>query len=133
MKKAKTRQREINFSSQKCQRIICVNDSAEQEYALKLDADEQVMSYEENVSLDRKNFQYINRIGIRTAYFGIDWKTDFLIRKVNGALAVCELVKPGDLDKVTVLEQLELSRRYWEVTGVTDWKIVLIVRGTDVS
>lgn len=133
MKKAKRRQREIHFNSPKCKRIICVNDTAEKEYALKLESDEQVVSYEENVLLDKKNFNYINRVGIRTAYFGLDWKTDFLIRKVNGALAVCELVRQGDLDKVTVLEQLELSRRYWEVNGVSDWKIILIVRGSDVS
>lgn len=133
MKKAKRRQREIHFYSKKCQRIICVNDSAEKEYALKLEADEQVMSYEENAALEKKNFQYINRVGIRAAYFGLDWKSDFVIRKVNGAIAVCELVRQGDLDKITVLEQLELSRRYWEVNGVTDWKIVLIVRGNDVS
>ena len=31
-----------------------------------------------------------------------------------------------DVSDEAVLEQLELSRRYWEVEGVSDWKIILV-------
>ena len=37
-----------------------------------------------------------------------------------------ELVRGDELKRITVLEQLELSRRYWEVEGVSDWKIILV-------
>ena len=32
-------------------------------------------------------------------------------------------------DGETVLEQLELSRRYWEVVGVSDWRVALFREG----
>lgn len=129
MKKSKKRQREIRFNSPKCDRIICVNSYAEQEYAKKLEADEQVESFEENYPLDQQHFQNINPVGIRSSYFTQEWKTDFLIHKRDSSLSVRELVRADELTKATTLEQLELSRRYWEVAGVSDWRIVLVQEG----
>ena len=71
----------------------------------------------------------INPVGIRSSYFSQEWKTDFLIHKRDSSLSVCELVRADELTKATTLEQLELSRRYWEVAGVSDWRIVLVQEG----
>jgi hypothetical protein len=130
MKKAKKRQREIRFHSQKCDRIICVNSYAEQEYAKRLETDEQVEGFEENCELDKQKFQNMDPVGIRSAYFTQEWRSDFLIHRTDGTLAVRELVRPEELTKATTLEQLEFSRRYWEVSGVSDWKIIIMKEGT---
>ena len=126
MKKAKKRQREIRFHSPKCGRLICINSYAEQAYANVLEADEQVEGFEENYCLNTERFQNIDPVGIRSSYFDQEWKTDFLVHKKDGSHAVRELVRGDELTRNTVLEQLELSRRYWEVEGVSDWKIILV-------
>ena len=33
------------------------------------------------------------------------------------------------MTKATTLEQLELSRRYWEAVGVSDWRVALFREG----
>ena len=57
------------------------------------------------------------------------WKTDFLIHRTDGTQAVREVVREDELTKATTLEQLELSRRYWEAVGVSDWRVALFREG----
>ena len=102
---------------------------AEQEYAKKLEADDRVENYEENCCLDPERFQHVNPVGIRAAYMKQEWKTDFLIHHTDGTQAVREVVREDELTKATVLEQLELSRRYWEAVGVSDWRVALFREG----
>ena len=45
------------------------------------------------------------------------------------AQAVREVVREDELTKATTLEQLELSRRYWEAVGVSDWRVALFREG----
>ena len=129
MKRASKKQREIRFHSGKCGRIICVNSYAEQEYAKRLEADDRVENYEENCCLDTEQFQHVNPVGIRASYLKQEWKTDFLIHRTDGTQAVREVVREDELTKATVLEQLELSRRYWEAVGVSDWRVALFREG----
>lgn len=129
MKRASRKLREIRFYSEKCGRIICVNSYAEQEYAKRLEADDRVENFTENCYLERDRFQHINPVGIRSSYLQQEWKTDFLIRRQDGTQAVREVASEDDLSKATILEQLELSRRYWEAAGVPDWRIALFQMG----
>ena len=129
MKRASKKQREIRFHSGKCGRIICVNSYAEQEYAKRLEADDRVENYEENCCLDPERFQYVAPVGIRASYLKQEWKTDFLIYHRDGTQAVREVVRADELTKATVLEQLELSRRYWKAVGVSDWRVALFREG----
>lgn len=129
MKRASKKQREIRFHSGKCGRIICVNSYAEQEYAKRLEADDRVENYEENCRLDPEQFQHVNPVGIRASYLKQEWKTDFLIHRTDGTQAVREVVREDELTKATTLEQLELSRRYWEAVGVSDWRVALFREG----
>lgn len=69
---------------------------------------------------------HIDRIGIRPAYFETEWASDFLLRYADGRVGVRELVTAVQLQKKADLEKLELSRRYWVVLDVSDWKVVVI-------
>lgn len=51
------------------------------------------------------------------------------IHHTDGTQAVREVVREDELTKATVLEQLELSRRYWEAVGVSDWRVALFQEG----
>lgn len=42
----------------------------------------------------------------------------------DGTAGIREIVREQQLKKRSVVEQLELSRRYWQAVGVHDWKIV---------
>ena len=67
--------------------------------------------------------QYLSRT---ETYFKSEWATDFLIRFVDGRKGVRELVHKEDLTKRAIVKRLELSRRYWAVRDIDEWKVVLV-------
>ena len=83
-------------------------------------------SYEAACPWDMTRYPHIDRIGIRPAYFETEWASDFLLHYADGRVGVRELVTAKQLQKKADLEKLELSRRYWAVLDVSDWKVVMI-------
>ena len=61
---------------------------------------------------------------IRTEYFTLDWVSDFRLFFDDGRAAIREFVKVQNLKNRAIVEQLELSRRYWQTVGIHYWKIV---------
>ena len=56
------------------------------------------------------------------------WNTIFKFRDIEylGEKPLLEIIRPSDLEKRAEVEKLELSRRYWAMLGVVDWKVVVL-------
>lgn len=125
MKKAGVRTRDIQFFSEKNQAMICVHSRRARDFARWLEGQPWVKTYQTCVPLERDRFQHMNPVDIRGEYLQICWTTDFLIHTADRRTAVREFVDARDFIKKAVIEKLELSRRYWAITDVTDWRLVV--------
>lgn len=125
MEKSGTRTRDIQFFSDKNQKMICVHSRKARDFARWLEQQSWVVGYETCVPLELDRFQHINPIDIRKEYLQIPWTTDFLIRTADWRKTVREFVDTRDFTKKAIIEKLELSRRYWAILDVTDWKLVI--------
>ena len=126
MDKAGMKTRDIRFFSNKNDQIICIHSKWARDYAKYLEQQPWVQSYQAVVPLEPDYMQYVSPIDIRSLYFKSEWATDFLIRFVDGRKGVRELVHREDLTKRAMVERLELSRRYWAVRDIDEWKVVLV-------
>ena len=126
MDKAGIKTRDIRFFSSKNDKIICIHSKWARDYAKYLEQQPWVQSYQAVVPLEPDYMQYVSPIDIRSLYFKSEWATDFLIRFVDGRKGVRELVHKEDLTKRAIVERLELSRRYWVVRDIDEWKVVLV-------
>ena len=126
MDKAGMKTRDIRFFSSKNDKIICIHSKWARDYAKYLEQQPWVQSYQAVVPLEPDYMQYVSPIDIRSLYFKSEWATDFLIRFVDGRKGVRELVHKEDLTKRAIVERLELSRRYWAVRDIDEWKVVLV-------
>ena len=126
MDKAGIKTRDIRFFSGKNNQIICIHSKWARDYAKYLEQQPWVQSYQAVVPLEPDYMQYVSPIDIRSLYFKSEWATDFLIRFVDGRKGVRELVHREDLTKRAMVERLELSRRYWAVRDIDEWKVVLV-------
>ena len=126
MDKAGIKTRDIRFFSSKNDKIICIHSKWARDYAKYLEQQPWVQSYQAVVPLEPDYMQYVSPIDIRSLYFKSEWATDFLIRFVDGRKGVRELVHREDLTKRAMVERLELSRRYWAVRDIDEWKVVLV-------
>lgn len=115
---------DIRFSSPKVVDMVVVHLREAVDYAKSLDADENVLSYETDVPLTSWQGK-TNPVGIRKAYLQSGWKSDFCLKLADGSTVVRELVKQADLAKKAVVEQLEISRRYWSSANV-GWAVVIV-------
>ena len=118
--------REIKFSSPKNNRLLVVNSEAAMSVASKLESDSNVVSYQPNWPLENDALNRISHVDIRASYFQKVWTTDYRLILRGGVPAVRELVTLNNLSVRAYLERLELSRRYWELLGVTNWKIIVV-------
>ena len=125
MDKARIKTRDIRFFSNKNDQIICIHSKWARDYAKYLEQQPWVQSYQAVVPLEPDYMQYVSPVDIRSLYFKSEWATDFLIRFVDGRKGVRELVHREDLTKRAMVERLELSRRYWAVRDIDEWKVVL--------
>lgn len=126
MRKSGVKERIIKYMSVKNGRMMIVHSDDARNYARALEEDEKVKSYEVDAIIDVEALQHINTVDIRGSYFDIEWLTDFLITYVDGTVAVREIVKKNRLSARPVIEKLELSRRYWGMLNISNWKIVLV-------
>ncbi len=125
MEKAGIRTRDIQFYSSKNQAIVCVHSRKARDFARWLENQPWVSSYETCVPLDLDRFQNVNPVDIRKEYLSIEWTTDFVIHTADGKSAIREFIDEKDFTKKAVIEKLELSRRYWSVLDIADWKLVI--------
>ena len=98
------------------------------DYAGLLENNSDIRSYEVYAPLSEDLYKNINPIDIRKAYFEEKWTSDFLLHYMDDTLGVRELVWKEGLNKRSVIEQIEFSRRYWSLKNIKDWKLVILER-----
>ncbi len=125
MERPGTKRRDIHFQSKKNGTVFCAHTEYAREYARMLEVDAEVKAYEVGVELDPEKYPYIQGTDIRKDYFEGLWVSDFLIRYADGKIGVREIVTEEMLNKRAVIEKLEFSRRYWSLSKVDNWKIVV--------
>lgn len=122
--------RDINFRSEKNQKVMCVHSREAREYARILESDELVVIYEACYKLDKERYQFVSPVDIRKDYFDVEWATDFVLHFADGSIGIREIATEAMLAKRANIEKLEFSRRYWSGSeSVRDWKIVLMEKG----
>ena len=86
---------------------------------MKLEDDEGVKSFRMNVLIDG------GIIPPRSSWQPKEpFMTDFLIEYIDH-VAVREAVAREQLNRVSVLEKLDYSRRFWRLQGIEDWGLVV--------
>ena len=95
-------------------------------YAKYLEERDEIVSYDVCVPLDPGALDRVDKVDIRGDYFRQQWESDFQLIYVDGTYGIREVIKPDDMEKLAEIEKLELSRRYWKLLGITDWKVVLV-------
>lgn len=124
MEKAKGKYRDIKFYSEKNQVVLCVHNKTARAFAAWLERKDIVAAYEVNVPFDNQKLVNVNPVEIRSLYFQTEWASDFLIHYVDGSKGVREITTVQALQKLATVEKLELSRRYWKMMGIDNWKLV---------
>lgn len=125
MEKAGKKTRRISFYSKKNQAMVCVHSQAAKRYAMYLESQPQVRSYESEIPLEQELYVHVSHAGIRGAYFQSAWASNFLIHLDDGRKAIHEIISPRDLLKRSEIERLEFSRRYWAATDINEWQAVI--------
>ena len=126
MRKSGVKTRDIRFFSEKNDTMLCVHTSLERDYAKWLEDQPWVERYETGVLLDASQMDHVSRVDIRSSYFDTSWASDFMVTLADGRKEIREIINSGQLRKRAVVEQLELSRRYWSALDVSDWKVVVM-------
>lgn len=124
MEKANQKRRDIKFFSGKNQTVVCVHTINARAYTKYLEVLESVERYETNPPLELAQFPHLSMLEIRPEYFSLEWVSDFRVYFADGTAGIREVVREQQLKKRSIVEQLELSRRYWQAVGIHDWKIV---------
>lgn len=125
MNKPGKKVRDIRFHSEKNNQMMVVHSEAARAYSKYLEENEEVSFYVAGKQLDSGRLKSVAHIDIRGDYLNQDWTSDFYFKYQDGTFGVRELVRSSDLGKRAEVEKLELSRRYWSLLGVTDWKVVV--------
>ena len=120
MRKSGVKTRDIRFFSEKNDTMLCVHTSLERDYAKWLEDQPWVERYETGVLLDASQMDHVSRVDIRSSYFDTSWASDFMVTLADGRKEIREIITLGQLRKRAVVEQLELSRRYWSALDVSD-------------
>ena len=124
MEKPGKKVRDVRFFSAKNQVMMLVHSEEARAYSKYLESRDEVEAYEVCKEMDEGRLKTVSRIDIRGEYFDQPWSTDFYIKYVDGTIAIREVVRSSDLEKRAEVEKLELSRRYWSLYGIGDWKVV---------
>lgn len=125
MERAGVRTRDIQFYSEKNQQMICVHSRRARDFAKYLEQQSWVKTYQTCVPLVLDKLPHVSPVDIRREYFQISWTTDFLICTADGRIAVREFIDAKDFTKKAIIEKLELSRRYWAILDISEWKLVI--------
>lgn len=109
--------------SKKNGKVIMVHNVIARQVARLLEVDDRVERYDTDVSLEAL-IERVDPIGIRDTYLEMEWKTDFVIFLEDSRTVIIEVETRDNLEKKSVIEKLEISRRYWK-GNAHDWKIVM--------
>ena len=126
MVKAGTKFRDIRFRSMKNGCVMIVHSAETRAFCKYVEERTEVVSYEVGKALDPGRLKAVSRVDIRGEFFKQEWETDVYLQYEDGTVGIREVVRRSDLDKRAEIEKLELSRRYWKLFGVTDWKVVVM-------
>ena len=120
MRKQVQKERCTKIKLEKCPRVCCLSDKVQLAAARTLNADPSVVQIECNIplSLDEIPADDLN-LPSET------YTTDFVIHFTGDKAAVREAVFRSHLNRPSVAERLELSRRYWQQQGIDDWGIII--------
>lgn len=128
MTKKDEKKRTITFYSNKNKQIISVRSESAKRFALTMEKDDTIDSYETNVILDAPR-KRIDTTGFRRSTLTATWMSDFMVVK-KGVPCIIEIVEEEQLEaKRSCSEKLELSRRYWKSVGISQWMVVIMKRG----
>lgn len=125
MERAGVRTRDIQFWSEKNQQMICVHSRRARDFARWLEQQSWVKTYQTCVPLEQNRFPNVSPIDIRKEYFLQEWTSDFVIQTADGRNSVREFIDEREFTKKAVMEKMELSRRYWAILDIADWKLVI--------
>ena len=123
MNKLRKNIRDISFMSKKNGKVIVIHNVIARQVARLLEIDDRVERYDTDVQLETLA-ERVGPMGIRDTYLETEWKTDFVIFLVDSRAVVIEVETRDNLEKKSVIEKLEISRRYWK-GNADDWKIVM--------
>lgn len=118
--------RDVRFYSEKNQKMMVVHSESKRAYTKYLEGLKEVEAYEVGKPMDEGRLLSVSHVDIRSDYFKQAWSCDFYIHYVDGTIGIREIIHPTDLDKRAEVEKLELSRRYWALLGISDWKVVIL-------
>ena len=124
MEKVGKKTRDIRFKSTRNKCVMVVHSPEVRAYCKYVEELQGLDSYEVSKALDQGRLRAVPRTEIRGEYFDCEWTTDVYLQYEDGTIGIREVVRRTDLDKRAEIEKLELSRRYWKLFGVTDWKVV---------
>ncbi len=131
MDKTESKYRDIQFYSEKNQKLMSVHTRDAKTYADILEKSPNVVKYKCIVPLDPAFLDEISKVGIRAEHFQTAWASDFWIENADGSTSIREIIPLEHLIKKADIQKLEISRRYWKRLDVDDWKIVIMTRGGD--
>ena len=95
----------------KCEGTCRTYSDIATQYALKLETAADIESFRCNVPLE----------GLADG----DYTSDFVCKKTNGDLMVCECVRKEHLTKPLTVKLLDVSLSFWTRRGVKDWRIII--------
>ena len=122
MEKKDQRTRTITLFSKKNNEIRTVRSKSAKKVATYLEKETDVTHYDSNVEMNLIEGE-ISSIGIRPSYMKESWITDFVVNMRDGSTMIIEVADAVELQKKSIIERLEISRRYWQQNRVNKWII----------
>lgn len=120
MRKKNQKGRCVKQRLDKCPQVALSYDKIQEIFAIQLSKKENVESFSMNVPLSFSNGEPDENYPAPKQTH----TTDFYVRFKEGSAGVYECAYRSQLKKAAFLKNLELSRRYWEKKGITQWYIV---------
>ena len=120
MRKQVQKERCTKIMLTKCKAVCCLYDKVQLAAAKMLDAEPAIFQIECNVPI------LCNDIPANDLNLPCEtYTTYFVLHYDDGHTAVREAVFRSYLSRPSVAEKLELSRRYWQRQGISDWGIII--------
>lgn len=120
MRKQVQKERCTKIMLTKCKAVCCLYDKVQLAAAKMLDAEPAIFQFECNVPILCNDIP-ANDLNLPSETY----TTDFVLHYDDGHTAVREAVFRSFLSRPSVAEKLELSRRYWQQQGSSDWGIII--------
>ena len=120
MRKQVQKERCTKIMLTKCKAVCCLYDKVQLAAAKMLDAEPAIFQFECNVSILCNDIP-ANDLNLPSETY----TTDFVLHYDDGHTAIREAVFRSYLSRPSVAEKLELSRRYWQQQGISDWGIII--------